>query len=237
MIVLVALSYCIPGLNKMSTFYITSMIEKKWTHGFYMWLFWLCEYYFLIQSLATILYTNKQTNKLTPLFESASVLCRPSDRRLSAKLVPTFADRGCHEVSMTDPYGRVLGFLPFFTHCVLSLLRFACQMNCRTLIWHSWFAMAVQYPKTRLHAPLTVWGSQCESVCYTLQSVLSSKSLFSRWFTHLPHIPSSWYFISQTALHLVMTIKFQFIIYFFFHLITLTVYAMDSLLCVQGATI
>jgi hypothetical protein len=25
---------------------------------------------------------------------------------LSAKLVPTFADRGCHAVSATDPYGR-----------------------------------------------------------------------------------------------------------------------------------
>jgi hypothetical protein len=27
------------------------------------------------------------------------------DRRMSAKLVPTFADRGCHVVSATDPYG------------------------------------------------------------------------------------------------------------------------------------
>jgi CBS-domain-containing membrane protein len=43
--------------------------------------------------------------------ESASELYRPSDRRLSAKLVPTFADRGCHLVSVTDPYGRILGFL------------------------------------------------------------------------------------------------------------------------------
>jgi hypothetical protein len=36
---------------------------------------------------------------------------RPSDRRLSAKLVPTFADRGCRVVSATDPHGRILGFL------------------------------------------------------------------------------------------------------------------------------
>jgi hypothetical protein len=43
--------------------------------------------------------------------ESASELHRPSDRRLSVKLVPTFADRGCHVVSVTDPYGRILGFL------------------------------------------------------------------------------------------------------------------------------
>jgi hypothetical protein len=34
-----------------------------------------------------------------------------SDRRLSAKLVPNFADRGCHVVSVPDPYGRILGFL------------------------------------------------------------------------------------------------------------------------------
>jgi hypothetical protein len=43
--------------------------------------------------------------------ESASELYRPSDRRLSTKLVPTFADIGCHVVSVTDPYGRNLGFL------------------------------------------------------------------------------------------------------------------------------
>jgi hypothetical protein len=48
---------------------------------------------------------------LTPWPKSASELYRPSDRRLSAKLVPTSADRGCHVVSVTDPYGRILGFL------------------------------------------------------------------------------------------------------------------------------
>jgi hypothetical protein len=47
----------------------------------------------------------------TPWPESASKLYRPSDRRLSAKLVSTFADRGCHVVSAKDPYGRNLGFL------------------------------------------------------------------------------------------------------------------------------
>jgi hypothetical protein len=34
-----------------------------------------------------------------------------SDRRLSAKLVPTFADRGCCMVSATDPHGHIFGFL------------------------------------------------------------------------------------------------------------------------------
>jgi hypothetical protein len=43
--------------------------------------------------------------------ESARELYRPSDRRLSTKLLPTFADRGCHVIIVTDPYGRILGFL------------------------------------------------------------------------------------------------------------------------------
>jgi CBS-domain-containing membrane protein len=46
----------------------------------------------------------------TPWSESANELYQPSDRRLSAKL-PTFADKGCHVVSVTDPYGHILGFL------------------------------------------------------------------------------------------------------------------------------
>jgi hypothetical protein len=46
-----------------------------------------------------------------PWPESASEQYQPSNRRLSAKIVPTFADRGCHVVSVTDPYGRNLGFL------------------------------------------------------------------------------------------------------------------------------
>jgi hypothetical protein len=33
----------------------------------------------------------------------AANIYRPSDRRLSAKLVPTFADKGCRVVSATDP--------------------------------------------------------------------------------------------------------------------------------------
>jgi hypothetical protein len=39
----------------------------------------------------------------TPWPEPASELYQPSDRRLSGKLVPTFADRGCHVVSAADP--------------------------------------------------------------------------------------------------------------------------------------
>jgi hypothetical protein len=56
----------------------------------------------------TIWYKKK---KKTPWSESASELYRPSDRRLSAKWLPTFADRGCHVACVTDPSGRILGFL------------------------------------------------------------------------------------------------------------------------------
>jgi hypothetical protein len=49
----------------------------------------------------------------TPWPESVRELYRPNDRRLSAKLVQAFADRGYHVVSVTNPYGhgRILGFL------------------------------------------------------------------------------------------------------------------------------
>jgi CBS-domain-containing membrane protein len=65
----------------------------------------------------------------TPWPESASELYRPSDRRLAMKLVPDFADRGCHVVSVTDPYGRILGFLDrtnyydFINNALVSIKR------------------------------------------------------------------------------------------------------------------
>jgi hypothetical protein len=40
-----------------------------------------------------------------------SELYQPSYCRLLAKLVPTFEDRGCHVVSVTDSYCCILGFL------------------------------------------------------------------------------------------------------------------------------
>jgi hypothetical protein len=48
--------------------------------------------------------------KRTPWPESASELYRASYRRLSAKFAPTFVDRGCRMISVTDPYGSI-GFL------------------------------------------------------------------------------------------------------------------------------
>jgi hypothetical protein len=49
--------------------------------------------------------------KINPWPESGSELCRPSGHRLSEKLMPTFADRRCHKINVTDPYGRILDFL------------------------------------------------------------------------------------------------------------------------------
>jgi hypothetical protein len=53
----------------------------------------------------------EQKIKQVPWPESASKVDRPRDRCLSAKLLPTFADTWCHMVSVTNPYGRNLGFL------------------------------------------------------------------------------------------------------------------------------
>jgi hypothetical protein len=63
--------------------------------------------------------TFAKLKKKTPWPESASELHRPSDRHLSAKLAPTSVDRGCHVVSVTDLYGRILGFLDW----ICSLLK------------------------------------------------------------------------------------------------------------------
>jgi CBS-domain-containing membrane protein len=63
------------------------------------------------QEVTRVTFIMKSVMLLTPWPESVSELYRPSDHRLSSKLVPTFADRGCHVVSVTDPHGRILGFL------------------------------------------------------------------------------------------------------------------------------
>jgi hypothetical protein len=67
--------------------------------------------------------------KLNPRPESVRELNRPSDHRLSAKLVPAFAGGGCHVVSVTEsqrPYSRIsrpepLLFLP--SSCSVFLTR------------------------------------------------------------------------------------------------------------------
>jgi hypothetical protein len=65
-----------------------------------------------VTKLSNIFYTVR----LTPWFESVSELYRPSDCRLSAKLVQTFADRRFDVISVTDTYGRILGFLDWICY-------------------------------------------------------------------------------------------------------------------------
>jgi hypothetical protein len=64
----------------------------------------LCFFGWHISDLTCL--TNIKLKNKTPCSESASELCRLNDRRLSVKLVPTFADRVCSVVRATD-----LGFL------------------------------------------------------------------------------------------------------------------------------
>jgi hypothetical protein len=65
------------------------------------------------QSLYRLRYSGSRCHnvKENPWPVSASELYRPSDRRLSAKVVPTFADRRSDVVSVTDPFARNLNFL------------------------------------------------------------------------------------------------------------------------------
>jgi hypothetical protein len=56
-------------------------------------------------------FNNNQGQNLTSWSESTSDLYRPNDCHFSAKLVPTFADRGCPVVSATDTYCCILDFL------------------------------------------------------------------------------------------------------------------------------
>jgi hypothetical protein len=61
--------------------------------------------FYFTANMKYLIIINKQ---IIPWLQSASELYRPGDRRLSAKLVPTFADRG---VSRWILYGQNLGFL------------------------------------------------------------------------------------------------------------------------------
>jgi hypothetical protein len=90
------------------------------------WVFWLKEYRQLkIGHLcyeAVISWAKQSPDPLRKQFLPTSLntpspstwryqVYRPSDRRLSAKLVSASADRECRVVSATDPYGRILYFL------------------------------------------------------------------------------------------------------------------------------
>jgi hypothetical protein len=64
---------------------------------------------FLISLFEITFVTNLVTFFYSVVFSpQANYTDREIDRRLLAKLVPTFADRGCRVVSATDPSGRSL---------------------------------------------------------------------------------------------------------------------------------
>jgi hypothetical protein len=68
-------------------------------------------------------YSCTMLKNLTPWPQSASELYRPRDHCLSTKLVPTFANRGCNMVSVTVPYGRILGFLGWSRYFFFQVAR------------------------------------------------------------------------------------------------------------------
>jgi hypothetical protein len=61
--------------------------------------------------------------KKTPWPESPRELYRLSYRRLSANLVPTFADMGCYVISVTDHQGRIFRFLDRSRHFFFQVSR------------------------------------------------------------------------------------------------------------------
>jgi alpha-acetolactate decarboxylase len=78
--------------------------------------------YSVFLSVQELFNNNKKTNKnQIPWLESASKLYQLSNSRLSAKLVPTFVNRGCRMVSATDPYCRILDFPQHLTTLQASM--------------------------------------------------------------------------------------------------------------------
>jgi hypothetical protein len=97
-----------------------------------------------------------------------SELYRPSDRCLSAKWLPTFTDRGCHVVSVTDPYGRILG-LNMTTwkekKYKLEWRKYSCHNRCNCFTFQR--PILDNVTKLRRHpAGPTKYGKSTESLWY-----------------------------------------------------------------------
>jgi hypothetical protein len=101
-------TYC--ALKPCKIIFTSSGVRSK--HGMYM-IYNLANAFTVAYFFIFNPFVKKGTShiKKTPWSESARELYRPSNRRLSAKWLPTCGDRGCHVVSMTDPSGRILSFL------------------------------------------------------------------------------------------------------------------------------
>jgi hypothetical protein len=146
--------------------------------------------------------------------ESASELHRPSYRRLSAKLVPTFADRGCQVVSATDPFSRILGFLD-----LESVLR-----RCS-------FPIIMQLFFGRLHFPY-YYFSKVISLCLVYTKFNINKwnwisKVFSRTF---------FFFICLSLIYVEDTVNVPKIVGFMHnvtHLFTKTTFPLSLLIALQ----
>jgi hypothetical protein len=100
-------------------------------------------------------YNHHQTNRTN----SMAWVCErtvPSDRHLSAKLVQTFADRGCHVGSVTDPYGRILDFL--------DRSRYYFFQVCPQLYWRGWVDLVPDPLFLRKSSSAGSWTRTSESV-------------------------------------------------------------------------
>jgi hypothetical protein len=87
-------------VNKFLIFNLTQLFITVYTRDCQRFL-----YLSHINSTRTSHVENTFHNIKTPWPQSASELYRQSDRRLSAKIVPTFAGRGCCVVSVTNSHG------------------------------------------------------------------------------------------------------------------------------------
>jgi hypothetical protein len=102
---------CILNYNCQSLLYLLEMFDMC-AVGNSVHIILMCSsiQFFISFYTYSLSYITKKT-KLNSVALVASELYRPSDRSMSAKLVPTFADRGCRMGIATDPHGRILGFL------------------------------------------------------------------------------------------------------------------------------
>jgi hypothetical protein len=101
--------------------------------------------------------------------ESASKLYRPSDRFMSEKWVPTFADRGCHVVSVTDPprpYSRL------------------CRPRCQTKIfkWNFHPLTSIRVWNVILRSQITI---KTHIICYSIGGFSSPVLFPAVWYIHV----------------------------------------------------
>jgi hypothetical protein len=110
----------------------------------------------------------------------------PSDRRLSAKLLPTFADRGCHVVSATDPYGRNVCFIDWiyiYIYFETLLLKVSAAdkgtISVKSLVKQYWLESMGRSISEEIHI---INPNSCSIVEVTLQSdVMVSSPVWDLW--------------------------------------------------------